>query len=110
MALAEAMAAQRRFLTALTALAVVAVVLQAVTGQQELALHLTPLFLIVALLLSGHYVAEDRIVEGWLARRPSAARRIRARWPAGRETALPSLLDRSPLCRRGPPVVAAPLC
>ena len=44
----------RRFLAMLTALSLVCVVLQAVTGLSELVLHLTPLFLIAALLLSGH--------------------------------------------------------
>jgi hypothetical protein len=94
---------QRRFLTILTLMAVGCVVAQALTGETQLALHLTPLFLLVSLLLSGHYVAEDRIVEAWLARRPKRLQRRRARWALPRELALTSLLDRSPLSRRGPP-------
>src|SRR3954468_16205006 len=94
---------QRRFLTILTALALGCVLLQGLTGETQLALHLTPLFLLVSLLLSGHYVAEDRIVEAWLARRPARLRRRRARWALPRELALTSLLERSPRCERGPP-------
>ena len=68
------MARQRRFLIFLTALAAFAAVLQAVTGVGQLALYLTPLFLIAALLLSGHYLGEDRIVARWRARsRPPQA-------------------------------------
>jgi hypothetical protein len=82
-------------------------VLQALVGDPQLTLHLTHLFVLVALLLSGHYVAEDRIVEGWMASRPPAARVRRARWALRRDVALASLLDRSPLCERGPPALAA---
>jgi len=82
-------------------------VLQALIGDAQLVLHLTPLFLIVSLLLSGHYVAEDRIVEARLALRPRPRRAPRAPRPAGRELALASLLERSPQCRRGPPAAAA---
>ena len=97
---------QRRFLACLTLLALGCLVVQALTGDMQLAFHLTPLFLLVSLLLSGHYVAEDHIVAGWLAARPPARRR-RARWTLHRETPLASLLDRSPLCRRGPPALRA---
>ena len=99
---------QRRFLAALTLMALGCLVLQAVTGDAQIALHLTPLFLLVSLLVSGHYVAEDRIVEAWLAARPPATRIIRARWTQRRDAALASLLDRSPLSERGPPALLAP--
>jgi hypothetical protein len=94
---------QRRFLGFLTLMALGCLVLQAWTGETQLALHLTPLFLLVSLLLSGHYVAEDRIVEVILARRILRTRVRRARWAQLHETVVVSLLDRSPLCRRGPP-------
>jgi hypothetical protein len=94
---------QRRFLGLLTLMALGCMVVQAATGETQLALHLTPLFLLVSLLLSGHYVAEDRIVEAWLASRRPAPRIRRARWALRRDAALTSLLERSPLCRRGPP-------
>jgi hypothetical protein len=99
---------QRRFLAILTLLGLGCLAVQAITGETQLVLHLTPLFLLVSLLLSGHYVAEDRIVEAWLAARPHRARPRRARWTLKRDTALVSLLDRSPLCRRGPPARRAP--
>ena len=95
---------QRRFLMWLTALSALCLVAQALTGVAELTLYLTPLFLIAALLLSGHYVAEDAIVRGWLGRpRP----RIRRSVPQVRRphtaVLVRSLLERSPQCRRGPP-------
>lgn len=98
---------QRRFLGLLTSMALGCLVVQALTGETQLALHLTPLFVLVSLLLSGHYVAEDRIVEAWLACRPPAPRVRRARWTLRRDGALASLLERSPLCERGPPAPLA---
>ena len=98
---------QRRFLAWLTALSVLCLVAQARSGVDELTLYLTPLFLIGALLLSGHYVAEDAIVRGWLGKRPRPARRRsapRVAVPAARPIA--DLLERSPLSRRGPPALA----
>src|ERR687893_616541 len=69
---------QRRFLVVLATLAVACAAVQALTGIPELVLYLTPLFLIAALLLSGHYVAEDRIVAAWRARRRPLLRRAPA--------------------------------
>jgi hypothetical protein len=97
-------ARQRRFLTILTALAALCLIAQGISGVPELTLYLTPLFLIATLLLSGHYVAEDAIVRGWRGVR-AVARRMRARRVAVPEArCLSSLLERSPLRRRGPPV------
>ncbi len=98
------MRSQRTFLAMLTALAALCVVAQAVTGVAELTLYLTPLFLIVTLLLSGHYVAEDAIVRAWRGVRRTVRRLPvrRLRVPALRTFS--SLLERSPLRRRGPPV------
>jgi hypothetical protein len=99
---------QRRFLACLTALAALAALAQGVSGVGELALYLTPLFLIAALLLCGRYVAEERIVRRWRAsvqaRRP---RRERGRWRAVAERPLASLLERSPRLERGPPARAS---
>ena len=93
---------QRRFLGWMTAVAVGCVVAQAVTGVAELALYLTPLVLIVGLLLCGGYVGEDAIVRLRTSKRPPAARRVRSRWAAVRDRAF-ATVDRTPLCRRGPP-------
>jgi hypothetical protein len=85
--------------------ATIVVAAQAVTGVDQLALCLTPLFLIAALLLSRRYVAEERIVRRWrgTARR---RRRVRGRWRAIPEAPLVSLLERSPRLERGPPATA----
>jgi hypothetical protein len=99
-------ARQRRFLTILTALAALCVVAQAVTGVAELTLYLTPLFLIAALLLSGHYVGEDAIVRAWRGVRRVARRLPVRRLAVPQARTLSSLLERSPLRRRGPPVSA----
>jgi hypothetical protein len=101
---------QRRFLLCLTALAALSVAAQAVTGVSELALYLTPLFLIAALLLSGRYVGEERIVARWRAtvavlRRP---RRRTARWRPQAVRALRSRLLQGSFGVRGPPAPAAP--
>jgi hypothetical protein len=99
---------QRRFLAALTALAALVALAQGMSGVSELALYLTPLFLIAALLLSGRYIAEDRIVRRWrAAARPAPrARRERGRWPAVATLLPPSRLDRRPRPQRGPPTFA----
>jgi hypothetical protein len=98
---------QRRFLIALTALAALVAVAQGMSGVTELALYLTPLFLLATLLLSGHYVAEDRIVRRWRAGCPTPRRRReRGRWPAVATLPPPSRLDRRPRPQRGPPALA----
>jgi len=97
---------QRRFLLVLALLAVACGAAQALTGMSDLVLYLTPLFLITALLLSGHYVAEDRIVAAWRSRvrRPRAHPGV-SRPRVCRERSLASLLERSPRSLRGPPAV-----
>jgi hypothetical protein len=102
---------QRRFLLCLTALAALSVAAQAITGVSELALYLTPLFLIAALLLCGRYVGEDRIVARWRAavavlRRP---RRRTVRWRPLYVRALRSQFLEGSFGVRGPPVQAAPV-
>jgi hypothetical protein len=101
-------ARQRRFLACLTALAVVCVVLQALTGVGQLALYLTPLFLIAALLLSGHYLGEDRIVARWQAGVPAKARRRTQRWRPRAVLPLRSVFEHGSFGVRGPPALLAP--
>jgi hypothetical protein len=102
-------ARQRRFLIVLTALAALAAVLQAVTGVGPLAFYLTPLFLIAALLLSGHYLGEERIVARWRASVPSAPRRRRAqRWRPRAVLPLRSVFEHGSFGVRGPPALLAP--
>ena len=97
----------RRFLAVLTLLSSACLVLQGLVGNPELVLYLTPLFLIAALLLSGHYVAEDAIVAAWRGRRVTYSRRAVARPKLRRELPLASLLARSPRTLRGPPLLLA---
>ena len=99
---------QRRFLACLTALAALAALAQGMSGVGELALYLTPLFLIAGLLLCGRYVAEDRIVRRWRTALPARRlRHTRGRWQAIAELPLASLLERSPRLERGPPAAAS---
>jgi hypothetical protein len=99
---------QRRFLLCLTALAALCVAAQAITGISELALYMTPVFLLAALLLSGRYVGEERIVARCraavaIARRP---RPRAARWRTVR--ALRSQHLEGSFAVRGPPALLAP--
>lgn len=96
---------QRRFLVVLTALALASSLVQAITGIEELVLHLTPLFLVVALLLSGHYVGQERLIAALQAYRAPAQRPLPARRPVRRERSLASSLERTPRSPRGPPVL-----
>ncbi len=71
------------------------------------ALHALPFFAVLALLLCGRFVGEERI----LARRvPAAAPRLRRatarRWAPDRPARVSSLFARSPRSFRGPPVAA----
>jgi hypothetical protein len=99
-------APQRRFLLRLTAMAAACAALQTVTGISDLALTLTPLFLIAALLLSGRYIGEERIVARWHAvtRRPRR-RRAQCRRP---HAVLPlrSVAAAGSVGVRGPPATA----
>jgi hypothetical protein len=96
---------QRSFLIRLTALAAACAVLQAITGISDLVLTLTPLFLIAALLLSGRYIGEEKIVARWhgAARRPAPRRRTQ-RWRPRAVLALRSMLEPGAVGVRGPPV------
>lgn len=101
---------QRRFLLCLTALATLCVAAQAYTGISELTLYVTPLFLITALLLSGRYVGEEKIVTRWraavaVARRP---RRRATRWRPRPVRALRSQHLEGSFAVRGPPAALAP--
>src|SRR3954452_13580191 len=89
--LASGMARQRRFLTAMAVLALAFALLQAVSGDAQLVLHLTPLFLVGGLLLAGRYVGDQRIVALWRGAVALVHRRpVRARWRACAERALAS--------------------
>ena len=98
---------QRRFLAWLTAMAALVALAQGVSGVSELTLYFTPVFLLAALLLSGRYIAEDRIVRRWRGALPRPrTRRERGRWPALASVPPPSRLDGRPRPQRGPPALA----
>jgi hypothetical protein len=96
---------QRRFLIRLTALAAVCAALQAVTGITDLVLTLTPLFLIAALLLSGRYIAEERIVARWRGSTRVPRRRAQ-RWRPQAALPLRSMIVHGSVGVRGPPATA----
>jgi hypothetical protein len=103
-------AQQRRLLLSLTALAAACATAQALTGVSQLALYLTPLFLIGALLLSGHYVGEQRIVARVRAANPPERRlrRTAQRWRPPAVRVLRSLHEKGSFGVRGPPALLAP--
>ena len=83
---------------------------RAITGVSELALYLTPLFLIASLLLCGRYIGEEKIVARWRAavavtRRP---RRRAVRWRPRTLPAVRSQLLEGSFDVRGPPAQVAP--
>lgn len=99
---------QRRFLLAMTAVAILAGAAQALTGVSELVLYLTPCFLLVSLLLCGRFIAEDRIVRRWRTALPQPRRSRRSARPRPlAQVLVTSLLERSPLAERGPPAALA---
>jgi hypothetical protein len=68
----------------------------------ELLFYAAPFLLVLCLLLSGRFIGEEAI----LARRAPKKPRLRPaprRWPASRERAVASLLERSTRLLRGPP-------
>jgi hypothetical protein len=93
----------RRLPATMTVVAALCVGAQAVTGLGELALSLTPLFLVVSLLLSGRYLGEERIVRHWRSAAPPPPRRTRPRWAPLPSVPLVSIFQPSSLRRRGPP-------
>jgi hypothetical protein len=99
---------QRRFLLCLTALAALCVAAQAATGVSELALYMTPAFLLSALLLSGRYVGEEWIVARWRAAATRRPRRRAARWRLQAVRALRSQHLEGSFAVRGPPAALAP--
>jgi hypothetical protein len=100
----------RRFLVCLTALAVLCAVTQAVTGIGELVLYLTPAFLIGALVLSGHFVGEEKILARWRAAtaQPHRLRRCAQRWRPRAIAPIVSLHEQGSFGVRGPPALLAP--
>jgi hypothetical protein len=100
----------RRTFVFMAVLAVICAGAQALLGEPELALYLTPLFLIGGMLLAGRYVGEERLVARLRAARSRPGRRRAGRrWARAVDAvALTSLLARSPRTLRGPPARLRP--
>src|SRR4051812_1113297 len=107
--LRRSMPYSRRVLLSLGAAFVLALaVLNVLTGRasaEEMALYAAPFLVVAALLLSGRYVGEERILRVYRAlARPR--RRAAQRWPAAPELALCAALERASWSLRGPPLKA----
>jgi hypothetical protein len=85
-----------------------AVGLAAIAGAGSVALFALPFLMLAALLLSGRFVGEERILAYRAARRGPAARRAAApRWRTPRPERARSLFARAPRTLRGPPALAS---
>jgi len=74
-----------------------------VSGALDVALYAAPFLVIAALLLSGRFIGEERILAVY--RTLPRARRAVASWPRLPSLALSSALERAPWTLRGPPAV-----
>jgi len=103
------MVTRRRVLIGLGAAFVLALaVVNVATGKAsaiEMALYAAPFLGVVALLLSGRYVGEERILAVYRTQAKPA--RPRSQWPRIPELPFSAALERAPRSLRGPP---APLC
>lgn len=74
-----------------------------VSGALDVALYAAPFLVIAALLLSGRFIGEERILAAYRAlARP---RRVATSWPRLRSRPFVSALERAPWSLRGPPAV-----
>jgi hypothetical protein len=72
----------------------------------EVLLYALPLLALLAPLVCGRFVGEERILEARRRRISSPRRRIRAhRWSRRREVPIVSVLGRAPRSLRGPPAL-----
>jgi xanthosine utilization system XapX-like protein len=86
------------------ALALVAgIVAGGVPGALDVVLYAAPLLVIAALLLSGRFIGEERILAAYRAL--PRARRVAVSWPRLPSLAFGSALERAPWSLRGPPAV-----
>jgi hypothetical protein len=74
-----------------------------VSGALDVALYAAPFLVIAALLLSGRFIGEERILAVY--RSLPRARRVAASWPRLQTLELSCALERAPWSLRGPPAV-----
>jgi hypothetical protein len=82
---------------------VVGAIAGGVSGALDVALYAAPFLVIAALLLSGRFIGEERILAAY--RSLPRARRAVASWPRLPSLPLTSALERAPWSLRGPPAV-----
>ena len=73
----------------------------------EMALYAAPFLAIVGLLLSGRYVAEERILAIYRSQPRPRRRSTSHRWPRIAELPFSAGVERAPWSLRGPPAVLA---
>jgi hypothetical protein len=95
------MRSHRAYIAAFVLLAVL------LTAGLGVALFVSPLVLIFALLASGRYVGEERILALRVRRALGTRRAPARRWRPARPEPVRSLFARSPRTFRGPPAFAA---
>lgn len=93
----------------LVVLALAALVLGAVllgnSRVDELTLAFAPALILFGLLANGRYVGEDRIFARGERPVPPLRSVLGMHWPPGRDVAFGSLVEQTPLSRRGPPLL-----
>jgi hypothetical protein len=73
----------------------------------EMALYAAPFLVIVGLLLSGRYVAEERILAVYRSQPKPRRRKVAKRWPSIAELPFSAGIERAPWSLRGPPARVA---
>jgi len=105
------MLSRRRVLIGLGATFVLALaIVNVATGKAsavDMALYAAPFMAVVALLLSGRYVGEERILAVYRTQPRRRRSRAGRRWPTLQEQPFSAGLERAPWSLRGPPACAA---
>ena len=91
---------------ALIAAFVLSLAAVAAVGGFHMAMHALPFVAVVALLLCGHFVGEQRILARRAQPTPRPRRAPARRWTPARPDRVSSLFARSPRTLRGPPAAA----
>ena len=73
----------------------------------QIPLYAAPFLAIVGLLLSGRYVAEERILAVYRSQPQTRRRKVAQRWPSIGELPFSAGIERAPWSLRGPPARVA---
>jgi hypothetical protein len=90
---------------AVIVLAAAFAVVLATGGAFGIALYALPFVVLAALLLTGRFVGEDRILAFWRSARVRTRRPVAPRWLPARPALALSLFARAPRSFRGPPAL-----